>query len=84
MNAEDLMLYNQIDEILYFDWNPIGLSDMPRDEYQSYTPSIFNLKKQEADVEAIARKLMEHELCILGMAGNIDECRLIAEKIKSL
>jgi len=84
MNADDLRLYKRIDEILYFDWNPIGVSGLPRDEYQSYLPSIFRLKKSGADIESIAQSLTEHEAHILGVTGNIDQCRLIAKKIKSL
>lgn len=32
--AKDLLIYKKIDDILWFDWDPIGISDIaPRDEY---------------------------------------------------
>jgi hypothetical protein len=41
---DQLALYKRIDEILWEDWDPIGVvafGDAARDEYQSYLPSIF-------------------------------------------
>ena len=84
MNAEDLRLHKRIDEILYFDWNPIGIGDLPRDEYHSYIPQIFHLKKPGASSEIIAQTLIEYEFHILGMVGDIDKCRPIAKKIETL
>jgi hypothetical protein len=84
MTTEDLRLYKQIDEILYSEWNPIGVSDLPRDEYQSYLPKIFGLKKSGASSEIIAQTLSEYEEYILGMAGDIETCRLLAQKINNL
>src|SRR5690554_4253656 len=50
-------LYQKVDEILWNDWDPIGVNDIaPRDEYQSYTPTIFNLIKNGADKETVAQK----------------------------
>jgi hypothetical protein len=42
---EQLALYQAIDEILWRDWDPIGISgtDGPRDEYQMYLPQVFQL-----------------------------------------
>lgn len=56
--AKDFLLYKKIDDILWFDWDPIGINDMaPRDEYQGYVPEIFNLKKSGADRQEIAKRL---------------------------
>jgi len=40
-----LELYQAIDEILWKDWDPIGVSGMdgPRDEYQMYLPQVYRL-----------------------------------------
>ena len=37
-----LGLYKRIDEILWEDWDPIGVNDVEeaRDEYQSYLPGL--------------------------------------------
>lgn len=78
-------LYQAIDEILWTDWDPIGVNDAgPRDEYQSYTPTILNLKIKNADKEVIAKKLFEIETQTMGLFGNMDKCRLIADKIINL
>ena len=78
-------LYQKIDEILWNDWDPIGVNDIaPRDEYQGYTPIIFNLIKRDADKELITQKLFEFETKNMGLFGNIKRCRQSAEKIINL
>ena len=48
--AKDFLLYRKIDDILWLDWDPIGVNDMaPRDEYQSYVPGILRLVKSKAE-----------------------------------
>ena len=53
----------------------------PRDEYQRYVPDMFNLKKSAADIETIAQRLHKLETEYLGLNGNIDKCREVANKI---
>jgi len=78
-------LYQEIDEILWKDWDPIGVNDVaPRDEYQDYSPTIFSLKRGGADKETIAQKLFEIETKIIGVLGNIENCRNVAGKIINL
>ncbi len=78
-------LYQAIDEILWSDWDPIGVNAIaPRDKYQSYTPTILNLKIKEADKNTIARKLFEIETQTMGMLGDIERCRNVADKIVKL
>jgi len=75
----------EIDEILWNDWNPIGLNNTaPRDEYQGYTPTILKLKNNGADKETIAKTLHEIETGTIGVIGNIEHCRQIADKIIKL
>ena len=75
-------LYDAIDEILWNDWNPIGVNDSaPRDEYRSYVPQIVKLKINHADTEIIAQTLVQiatEKMCLL---GNIDDCRRVANMI---
>src|SRR5215213_3739205 len=53
--AKDFLLYKKIDDILWFDWDPIGVNKFaPRDEYQSYVPEVFDLVKANADHQQIA------------------------------
>lgn len=80
--AKELLLYQKIDDILWYDWDPIGINDMaPRDEYQSYTPQIFNLFKQKTGRDTIAKALSKIETDNIGLAGNLENCLKIADKI---
>ena len=74
-------LYQQIDDILWYDWDPIGINDMAtRDEYQSYTPQIFELVKSSTDKMVIAKTLSKIETDNMGLAGSIEKCLKIADK----
>jgi len=76
-------IYEQIDEILWKDWDPIGVNDIEdiRDEYQSYTAQIFRLTIQGADKTNIAEHLYKIETINMGMKGNKKHCEKIAQKI---
>jgi len=80
--AKDFLLYKKIDDILWFDWDPIGINDIaPRDEYQSYVPEIFGLAKAKADRQEIANRLLKLETENMGMSGTLENCLTIADKI---
>ena len=80
--AKDFLLYKKIDDILWFDWAPIGINDMaPRDEYQSYVPEIFALVKSKANRNEIANRLFKLETENMGMSGTLENCLTIADKI---
>lgn len=80
--AKDFLLYKRIDDILWFDWDPIGIKDMaPRDEYQSYVPQFFNLKKAGANRQEIGKRLLTLEMEKMGMSGTLENCLRIADKI---
>jgi len=82
---EPTTLYEAIDLILWNEWDPIGINDIaPRDEYQGYTPTIFQLKTKGADKETIAKTLHEIETVTIGVVGSIEHCRQIADKIINL
>jgi len=51
-------VYNRVDEILYYVWDPIGVSGAPaaRDEYDSYVPTIVEMLFDGADAGAIAER----------------------------
>jgi len=83
--AKDLIIQKKIDDILWNDWDPIGINDVaPRDEYSGYVVNIFNLKKEGADRIKIGKRLFELETNSIGMPGNLDVCLNIADKILEL
>jgi hypothetical protein len=80
--TKDFFLYKKIDDILWFDWDPIGVNDIaPRDEYQSYVPEILRLVKAKVNREEIAKTLYNIENHNMGMKGTIENCLIIADKI---
>lgn len=80
--AHDFLLFKRIDDILWFDWDPIGVNDIaPRDEYQSYVPEIFRLLKSNVDKKEIADRLFRLETETMGMVGNMKRCLKIADEI---
>ena len=56
---DQLEFYKRLDEILYYKWDPIGISDSDwaRDEYQSYLPRIFSYAMENESPEPIAKFL---------------------------
>jgi hypothetical protein len=81
---DEKKLYRRIDEILYSDWNPIGFGYLPSDEYTSYVPEIYKLKKSKAPREIIAQALFKIETDHIGLSGDIEKCRVIAKMIENL
>jgi len=60
---EQLKLYKRIDEILFYKWDPIGVSDWDwsRDEYQIYLPHVFQLALDNDLPQPIAEYLTKIE-----------------------
>lgn len=51
LSPHDLELYQRVDEVLHYMWDPIGVAGMPtaRDEYYDYLPTVFSLLTQTDD-----------------------------------
>ena len=84
--STDKAIYSAIDEVLWNNWDPIGINDHmdARDEYYSYIPEIFRLKVDKAGVEQIAKRLFEIEKTRMGLTSNMESCRKIAQIIVDL
>lgn len=74
--------YRRIDEILYYKWDPVGVSDSAwaRDEYQSYLPVIFKQAMGGCSSLEIAKQLSEFTEYI-GMPATPDQQAEVAELI---
>lgn len=82
MSPEHTALYKEVDEILWNDWDPIGVNDIaPRDEYQSYVPEIFSLLIQNKTDKEIADRLYKIETETIGVLGSREHCLKIAKKL---
>ena len=85
MTPDQNKIFRTIDDILYSDWDPIGVNNLaPRNEYQNYTAAIFSLFSDGSDKETIAKKFYEIETVTIGVIGNIERCRQVADKIVKL
>ena len=75
-------LTNRIDEILYYLWDPIGVSDEPcaRGEYSSYVGIITRLVIEE-DEHKIIEKLSEIESANMGLMKNLTKNKQIAKRL---
>mgnify|MGYP000114209637 CR=1 FL=1 len=56
---DQMELYKRIDEILFYKWDPIGVSDgdWARDEYHSYLPRVFSMALEYDNPAPIAEYL---------------------------
>jgi len=79
-----LKLYQNIDFILWKEWDPIGVSELARDEYQTYTAKIFKMKKSERTIKEISEHLYKLETLSMGLNGNKDNCDRVAKMINEL
>ena len=88
MTIDQNNILNLINEILWIDWDPIGVNgnEAARDEYLNYALQIFSLKIHKASKAEIAEKLHEFELFDMGITaiGGKQHCEEIAQKIIDL
>lgn len=87
LSAKQRQLFNEIDKILWEDWDPIGVNDIEeaRDEYQSYTPHIFSLVIQGADKVKIKKHLSQLEKNDMGFgSSNNENIEKVVDKILNL
>lgn len=84
--ADQLQLYKGIDDILWKDWDPIGVSgpDGPRDEYHAYVPQVFKLALEDAAPPKIAEYLHKIVTERMGLPSCVSNHLPIAEKIRKL
>jgi hypothetical protein len=84
----ELELYQRIDEILWRDWDPIGISGIPDacDEYQGYLPVVYRFAL-EGDREKIANYLSSVTSERMGLPAQRDRDLkigdlILAEKVR--
>ena len=63
-------LYNRVDEILHYVWDPIGVAGIPeaRDEYDSYLAHVVELLRTGVPAERIAEHLHRIEYEAMGLS----------------
>jgi hypothetical protein len=60
LNPKENELYKRTDEILFYIWDPIGVSPDPyaRDEYLSYLPQVFQMLMDDKPKDEIIEYLL--------------------------
>ena len=83
---KQLELYEGIDEILWNDWDPIGINLLPssRDEYQDYIPVIFNLVMKNVTSLELEQYLDDVVKNRMGLRSSKKSNKPVAEKIIEL
>lgn len=83
MNPDEIAAYKEIDDIVWRLWDPIGVNDFEdaRDEYDRYLPKLLELKIHRRSVEEISEYLLNIEVLQMGLPGNPERCRYVANKI---
>lgn len=86
LTVEQKALYKRVDEVVFYNWDPIGISntDWPRDEYETYVPRIFGAVIANDDPEPIASLLGTIEVEFMGLSQG-KKCNLaVAEQMLSI
>ena len=85
MKPELKKLWKQVDEILWEDWDPIGINDCaPRDEYENYVPSVVKLVLEKSTTERIASLLHKHASENMGLSSEVSDHIDVAKKLQDL
>ena len=84
--SDQLELYKRIDEILFYKWDPIGVSDMDwsRDEYHGYLPRVFAMALEYSEPEDIANYLNEISTNNMGLDSRPEHDMTIAKLVLSV
>ena len=78
-------IHESIRQILWKDWDPIGINDSgPDDEYDSYVGGIYRLLASGASEYQIIERLYQLETTSMGMNGNREGLKSVAEKLMKL
>lgn len=74
-----------IRQILFYDWDPIGINDSgPDDEYDSYVGGIYRLLTSGVDEYKLVERLYQLETMSMGLRGDRERVKGIAEKLLKL
>lgn len=78
--------HSLIREILLKDWDPIGVSGIPeaKDEYDAYVSEVYRLLTRRASVREVFEYLWWLETEHMGLRGDRQRTRAIAEKLVEL
>jgi hypothetical protein len=78
-------IQDSIRQILYRDWNPIGFSDLPSDEYDSYIAPVYRILAGSRSEQELIEYLFRTERDTIGLACESPELlRPVARRLLEL
>lgn len=82
----NIILHNRIDEILFYQWDPIGVSDSnwPRDEYKLYVNKVLDLAVNNTTAQPLAEYLTYLSTEIIQSTVSNERTCKVAELIFSI
>ncbi len=74
-------LQKRVDEVLYYVWDPIGVSNEPcaRGEYDSYVPQVLKLVLENDSIEPISEYLANIATAQMSLSADPNRCDRAAE-----
>lgn len=82
---KSLEIQESIRQILFYEWDPIGINDVGLDdEYNSYVGGIYRLLASGADEYKIIEHLHQLETTSMHSNGSRDRLKSVAEKLMKL
>jgi len=80
LNPKEKELLERIDEVLFYIWDPISVSDDvdARDEYSDYAPKILDILLETDNAEKIIEKLNEI-IQIIEIKSDLEKNKKVAE-----
>ena len=84
LNPKENELYKRTDEVLFYIWDPVGVSKEPyaRDEYLAYLPQVFQLLLNNKPKEIIVEYLLSVVSDKIGLSPNKKETEEVVEILK--
>ena len=83
MKQKDEKLWLLVDEILWNDWDPIGVNDseQARNEYHSYISTIVRLIMSNSDGSNLAKHLHQLRSVSIGLSENFEVDQRVSHKL---
>jgi hypothetical protein len=80
-------VHRQLDRVLFFQWDPIGVSSYPeaQNEYRGYVRGVYDIAVQSRSALAVAEHLAAIECDAMGLSGRAPDALLpVAQMILEL
>jgi hypothetical protein len=80
-SSPELELYRKVDEVLFYVWDPIGVSFCPaaRDEYQRYLPKVLALLQDDVGAPSVAAYLDDVATARMGLEARPEHSMRVAQ-----